>query len=236
MLQLFLADRTENPDATSSLLVGAHNAVHEALIVDAVTEAELVADLMAHDRTATLEQVLLSIRIVDTVPLWVVPAKAESANAFSEASPAEAEVPVGARIQVLRREAEHRIRVGWPVLDQLVKDTFVAARAVLLATEVRTILDFFIQEVGWHLLLATALILSWDGSSSFDDLDSCNSCEERLCIHFVLSDLLLGEAVVADEQVDLVLVLRQPLDVAVALLVVAEALIGLTVGLQPIAS
>ena len=93
LLQLLVADRAEQLDATSTLLISAHDTVHEALVVDAVSQTELVTDLMAHDVAGMHQQGLLTVRVLDTVPGWIIARKRDAAHATIVGSPAEAEGP-----------------------------------------------------------------------------------------------------------------------------------------------
>lgn len=52
LLELLLTDRAQLLDTASALLISAIDAIHEALVVNAMTQAELVSNLVAHDVAA----------------------------------------------------------------------------------------------------------------------------------------------------------------------------------------
>ena len=68
LLQLLLADGAEDFDAAAPLLIRRPEAVHQALVVDAVAQAELMAELAADYVAGAHEDVLLPVRILDAVP------------------------------------------------------------------------------------------------------------------------------------------------------------------------
>ena len=90
-LQLLVADRAKRLDTASAMLVGAHDTVHEVLVVDTVAQAELMTKLVSHDVASVHEQVLLSVRVLNSVPRRVEATERESADTLSETGPAEAE-------------------------------------------------------------------------------------------------------------------------------------------------
>jgi len=114
-----VADWAQNANATLPLFFSAVDTIHETLIVDAVAKAELVANLVAHDSTATHEEVLFAVRVFDFVPGWVVATEGERSHTLSVAGPPEAERPVGTRVQILHGDELKRVRVFGTVFCHL---------------------------------------------------------------------------------------------------------------------
>ena len=91
------------------------------------------------------------------------------------------------------------------------------------------------EEVGWDSLLGPLVrVLTRNDIALLDDTDVFGSHEEGFSVAVILADLLLCEAVVTNEEIDLVSWRSEPLDAAVALLVVLISLIGFPVSLKPI--
>ena len=110
-----MADGAENADAAIALLFSTIDTIHEAFIVYAVSKPKLMANFVAHDGTATHQEILLSIIILNPIESWVIPAEREGTNTLGVASPPEAEVPAGSRIQVSHSDAEHGVGVSWSI-------------------------------------------------------------------------------------------------------------------------
>eukprot|EP00354_Favella_ehrenbergii_P004386 CAMPEP_0170471746 /NCGR_PEP_ID=MMETSP0123-20130129/13915_2 /TAXON_ID=182087 /ORGANISM="Favella ehrenbergii, Strain Fehren 1" /LENGTH=100 /DNA_ID=CAMNT_0010739601 /DNA_START=527 /DNA_END=829 /DNA_ORIENTATION=- len=99
-----MAHWAEQFDTTITLLLCAHDTVHETLIIDAVSQAELMADLVSHDMTPSHQEVLLAIWIFNAIEFGVVAAEREGADTLREAGPTEAERPAWLRVQVFHRQ------------------------------------------------------------------------------------------------------------------------------------
>ena len=56
-----------------TLLMSAHDAVHETLVVDAMAQSKLVANLVAHDGAATHEKILFAVIVFDSVVSRIIP-------------------------------------------------------------------------------------------------------------------------------------------------------------------
>ena len=121
-----MADWTEDTNATLSLLLSAVDAIHEALVVDAVPQAELMTDLVTHDSTASHQKIFLSFRVFNAIKGWIVPAERKGADTFCKTGPAETEIPFGLRVQVLHGDAEHGIVVSRTILRQHAQDATLA--------------------------------------------------------------------------------------------------------------
>ena len=56
-----------------TLLMSAHDAIHETLVVDAMAQSKLVANLVAHDGAATHEKILFAVIVFDAVVSRIIP-------------------------------------------------------------------------------------------------------------------------------------------------------------------
>ena len=73
VLELLEAHWAEHPDAPLSLFSRAVYSVHQALIVDAMSEAEHVTQLVRHDVTCSHERIPRLIRVFYSIQLWIEP-------------------------------------------------------------------------------------------------------------------------------------------------------------------
>ena len=111
MFEFFLTDWAKDANATIPLLFGTVDTVHKTLIINTVSEAKLVSDLVAQYGTASHQEILLSFRIVYAIPGWIITTERERGHTFGETSPAKAETPPRTWIQVFICNELHRIGV-----------------------------------------------------------------------------------------------------------------------------
>ena len=208
-----------------------HNTIHKTLVVDAVSQTELMADLVSHDCTTPHEEVFIIIFVNDAVKLRIIALEGKSAKTLSITGPSEAKVHFRTRVQVLHCNGKHCIRVARSVLRHDIQKSSVATTLVLQHAIVGVVAAVnLIQEVTGNTLVALARnFVSWS-----DDLHRVSAHEKGLSIELVIVDLFLGEAVVDDEKIDPIPPRRKPLDVISTTLVVFKALIGLSVPSKPV--
>jgi hypothetical protein len=82
-LELFKADRAQGMVCLSVALLCGHGAIHQALVVDAVLDAEHVSDLVCHSVTSTFDPNTLAFvaAIICVVKVRCVPTKRKDACA-----------------------------------------------------------------------------------------------------------------------------------------------------------
>ena len=122
--------------------------------MDAVSEAELMTDLVAHDMACAHEKVLISVFILDAIPSWIIASKRNTSDSFCKTSPSEAEAPGRIRIQVLHSAKQSCISVGRPIFWHIAKDASLATGSILFTLIANSALDLCVKEVCWDSLSA----------------------------------------------------------------------------------
>ena len=101
LFELLYAAGAKDSNASAALFFSTVDAVHETFVIDAVVQAEHMANLMGHDVARTHQQVLFTVRVVNAVPLWVIATEGEATNTFCVAGPAEDKVPFRPWVKIL---------------------------------------------------------------------------------------------------------------------------------------
>ena len=120
MLKFFVANGAKDANTSVALLLGAVDSVHEALIVDAVPQTELMSNLVAHDVASSHEQVLFPVRVFDTIPSRIIPSEREGCDSFGITGPTKAEVPTRSWIKIFHRDELHGVGVSRTIFGQLI--------------------------------------------------------------------------------------------------------------------
>ena len=83
-------------------------------------------------------------------------------------------------------------------------------------------------------MISHSCALAWNDLTCLDYLYGLCAHKEGRRVLLILLNLLVREAIIANEEVDLIFLRREPLDVALALLIVLKALVRLSIVFQPI--
>ena len=94
----FLQANWAKDSYSPSLLIGAVDAIHQALIVNAVVKSEHVADFVGHDMAGIHKQVFFSIFVFYAVKCRIISHERKDTSAASVTSPSENITPTIARV------------------------------------------------------------------------------------------------------------------------------------------